>query len=176
MEELTGRDLDDCSDNELEINDAKTGKSFTFFYSDIDTPDIVQYRGLAYEKKGSKVKHNITAAQIFMALKKINGFSEGYFKSKGAYISSDEEKENYYPGWKKRLKEKAPDLLVIFSTAVFEGSSVRVNASGIVAEYERPEGEELNFDDLLEKESEQGEKVSETGEEEEIPLENSFGG
>jgi hypothetical protein len=175
MGALTGRDLDDCSDNELEINDAKTGKAFTFFYSDIDTSDIVQYRGLAYEKKGSKVKHNITAAQIFMALKKINGFSENYFKSKGAYISSDEEKENYYPGWKKLLKEKAPDLLVIFSTAVFEGSSVRVNASGIEAEYERPEGEELDFDDLLQEEGEQGGKVTEPGAEEEVPLVSSSG-
>ena len=158
-EEIT-RDLDDFTDNELTIRDAKTGGECTLLYRDIESSDIVEYRSISYKKQGGgKVKVNITKAQIHMAMKIVTGFKEGYFTLKKKPVSSDPDSPSYYERWKELLKRKAPELLVVLATQVFEGNAVKGNAADFVPEFEEEDGVgEIKKED-----------------EEEPPLESSFG-
>ncbi len=154
------RDLDDFTDNELTIKDAKTGGECTLLYRDIESSDIVEYRSLSYKKQGGgKVKVNITKAQIHMALKIVTGFKEGYFTLKKKPVSSDSTSPFYYEKWRELLKRKAPELLIVLATQVFEGNAVKGNGADFVPEFEEEEGA--------------GEIKGEG--EEELPLESSSG-
>ena len=160
MSETNMRDLGDFTDNELVIRCAKSGGQCTFLYRDIETPDIVKYRSLSYKKTQGKVKVNITKAQITMALDIITGFKDGFFVINKKAISSDSDSPDFYKGWKELLKRKAPDLLVVFTTAIFEGNTVKGNAVDVEAEFSEEESDALPEGDISE---------------EEVPLESSSG-
>lgn len=170
MTETNMRDLDDFTDNELTIRDAKTGGECTLFYRDIETSDLVEYRSISYKKQtGGKVKVNITKAQLHMALKIITGFKEGYFSLKGKAISSDPNRPGYYKEWKSLLKRKAPELLVVLALQVFEGNAVKGNTADFEPEFVEAEEdeEEISGDGS-------GQALGEI-DEEERPLESSSG-
>ena len=174
MTETNMRDLDDFTDNELTIRDAKTGGECTLFYRDIETEDLVEYRSISYKKQGGgKVKINITKAQLHMALKIITGFKKGYFSLKGNAISSDIKDPEYYKEWKSLLKRKAPELLVVLALQVFEGNAVKGNAADFVPEFEESEEDALLGDQEIAGDG-SGQSLTKT-DEEELPLETSFG-
>lgn len=160
MSENNMRDLGDFTDNELTLRDAKSGGECTFLYRDLETDDIVEYRSRAYKKANGKVKVNITQAQIIMALKVITGFKEGFFALKGEAISSDLNSPAFYKEWRQLLKKKAPDLLVVFATAIFEGNAVKGNTADFEPEF-KEEAEDIS---LIEEDTDN-----------ELPLENSSG-
>ena len=173
MSETNMRDLGDFTDNELVIRDGKSGGKCTFFYRDIETPDIIKYRSLSYKKKQGKVKVNITKAQITMALDIITGFKDGFFVINKKRISSDFESPDFYKGWKELLKRKAPDLLVVFTTAIFEGNSVGGNTVDFEPEFSEAEEDDIPEDERI-SEDNLKQAIGEI-EEEEAPLETSFG-
>ena len=173
MTETHMRDLGDFTDNELTLRDAKSGGECTFLYRDLETEDLVEYRSLAYKKQGAKVKINVTKAQIHMALKVITGFKTGFFALNGKAISSEPTNSEYYEQWRQLLKRKAPDLLVVFCVAIFDGNAVKGNN----ADFE-PEFVEVEEDDLPVGDEMSGGGSGQTHEEikeEELPLESSSG-
>ncbi len=171
MSETNMRDLGDFTDNELTIRDGKSGGVCTLLYRDIESDDIVKYRSLSYKKKEGKVKVNITKAQIIMALDIITGFKDGFFCINGNAISSDSQNPNFYKEWKNLLKRKAPDLLVVFTTAIFEGNSVKGNSADFEAEFVEKEGDDLLIEEEI---SGDGSGLALEGIEE-SPLESSSG-
>ena len=174
MTETNMRDLDDFTDNELTIRDAKTGGECTLFYRDIKTSDLVEYRSISYKKQtGGKVKVNITKAQLHMALKIITGFKEGYFSLKGKAISSDPKSPEYYEEWKPLLKRKAPELLVVLALQVFEGNAVKGNSADFEPEFVEAEEDALPGEEELSGDG-SGQALEEI-EGEDIPLESSSG-
>lgn len=178
MTETNMRDLGDFTDNELTLRDAKSGGECTFLYRDLETADIVEYRSRAYKKTGGKVKVNITKAQIVMALKVITGFREGFFALKGKAISSDPKSPEFYTEWKLLLKRKAPDLLVVFATAIFEGNAVKGNTADFEPEFVEADDSSLEFEEMPGDEQISGDGSKDGLKEiegEELPLESSSG-
>lgn len=173
MSETNMRDLGDFTDNELTLRDAKSGGECTFLYRDLETDDIVEYRSRAYKKANGKVKVNITQAQIIMALKVITGFKEGFFALKDKAISSDPESPEFYKEWKLLLKRKAPDLLVVFATAIFEGNAIKGNTADFEPEFVEADKDELPIEEEISGDG-SGQALDEI-EEEEPPLESSSG-
>lgn len=173
MSETNMRDLGDFTNNELTLLDGKSGGECTFFYRDIESEDIVKYRSLSYKKKAGKVKVNITKAQIIMAIDIITGFKDGFFCINGKAISSDSQSPNFYKEWKNLLRRKAADLLVVFTTAIFEGNAVKGNSVDFEPEFIEEKKEDLSLDEEISGDG-SGQALEEI-EEEEPPLESSSG-
>lgn len=118
------RDLD-ATENSLTIRDAVSGGDVRFFYRTPAPSDMQAYASASIQRKGNKVIVAPVQPKLKAGLDIMTGVREGDFTYQGKPLSSDPKNENYQAAWKDILKEKAPDLIVLFAATIFDGSYVR---------------------------------------------------
>lgn len=109
------RDLKASKNNLIEIQDNLSNTKIGIYYETIKTSDRIKYQSdllkvLQDSSEADRVKQAMEFRLDFI-LDRITGFTDGSFSVDGEEISSDKEKENYYPDWKTFLKENCGDIL-----------------------------------------------------------------
>lgn len=104
------RDLT-VSRHELPLQDNITGEKFSMFYRVPENPERIKFSSSLFVKKGKKTiyKENVFKEQVEFGKSICLGFSEGYFKADGLFISSDPAQPYYRPDWKDLVEKGLPE-------------------------------------------------------------------
>lgn len=121
------KDLKASENNNLIINDARSGTEIELYYRNPTTQEEVQYQARLIKRQGKKILINAFETRLEMGLKILTGFRDGDFGYDGKPIASEPSSPNYREDWKELLKTAAADIITVFAFHIFEGARVNTD-------------------------------------------------
>ncbi len=137
--------------NELEIFDAVSSSTITYYWRNPTDAERIRYSNELYTRSKKEDKDIILMHPEIKkeyGLKVLTGFKPGDFADEnGKPIGTEKGSENYDPNWKEKLLEYVPEHLTLIATHVFESTKIKSSkiSEGIEIEVAEPEGGERPF-------------------------------